>query len=441
MSFKRNISYNLIAQLLSAVLTFVSSIYLTRILGAEGRGEYTIFTNASTFALLFFGFSIHSTLAFFLNSGRMNYNELITSSIGIILLSTFLVGVSLYVLQLFKITHLAFPDKEHIKTYALIFLLFFFANISNSVLISLYGALKLFKQSSVFMVLFILFPCVSYAGLYYLGGSESSSHPIEAVLLIVAANALLSLFSYYIVLWRRVPFQLRFRQLQWKTIQQLLLFTGIAYLANVAQFMTYKMDYWFMDHYYGKITLGVYSLASSLAQMLWIIPNSMGQVLYSEISSEPQTQALPRRYLRLAPAVMYITFFGALAGGILSYYLLPLLFGREFSQSFLPLIVFLPGCILFAHSTALASINAGRGRFKMNYYGSIIGFAMSILLYPFCISSYGMLGGAAASSLIYAVQVVYYTFSFARCEHVTVKELFLIRWNELLNFLPWRKSS
>lgn len=438
MSLKRNISYSLIAQLLSAVLTFFTSIFITRILGAEGRGEYTIFTNASTFAVLLFGFSIHSTLGYFLNTERMKQDELLSSAFAIILLSTLLVSISLAVLNLLGLNKLAFPTHANVLSYSLLFVLNFFANLTNSVMIALFAAYKLFKQSSILVVLFLFFPLVTYAFLYYSNMTFGHYHALDIVLLIMVANTLISMLVYFTTLHSNIKIQLGYSRLKAKGIRQLIVFTGIAYMANVAQFLTYKMDFWLMDSYRGKLELGIYSLASLLAQMLWILPGSLGNVLYSQISSEPAKEPIQLKYIRFAPLIMYFTLVCAIAGGILSSFLLPILFGQEFKASFFPLLAFLCGSILFAHSTAITSMNAGRGRFKMNYIGSVIGFGLSLLLYPITISRFGMMGGAWASSVIYTFQVVYYTISFCKSENVALRDLFIVPTGEINQLIkPW----
>src|SRR6185503_11464783 len=62
-----------------------------------------------------------------------------------------------------------------------------------------------------------------------------------------------------------------------------------AYVANLLQFLNYRFDYWIVGYFTDLRTLGLYSLASSLGQMLWLLPKSAATVFLPVIASGERT--------------------------------------------------------------------------------------------------------------------------------------------------------
>ena len=107
----------------------------------------------------------------------------------------------------------------------------------------------------------------------------------------------------------------------------------MAYVGNVAQFFNYKLDFWVVDEYYGKSNLGIYSLAAQLSQLLWMLPLAISTVLYSYASTGSREDAI-NFTVRLKQIAFYGTLFLGITGLFLSYYLIPILYGKEFNESF-----------------------------------------------------------------------------------------------------------
>ncbi|HWR33730.1 MAG TPA: oligosaccharide flippase family protein, partial [Chitinophagaceae bacterium] len=65
MSVRRNILVNYGSQIINTGLAFVSSIFITRLLEAEGRGEYSLFTNSLQLFVIWLGFSLPVSIIYF----------------------------------------------------------------------------------------------------------------------------------------------------------------------------------------------------------------------------------------------------------------------------------------------------------------------------------------------------------------------------------------
>jgi len=88
-----------------------------------------------------------------------------------------------------------------------------------------------------------------------------------------------------------------------------------------------------VDSYSGKANLGVYSLATQLSQMLWILPQTVASVLYAYASSTTEKEAITHT-IQIKQVVFVLTMLFAIIGLTLSYFLIPVLYGNEFLQAF-----------------------------------------------------------------------------------------------------------
>jgi O-antigen/teichoic acid export membrane protein len=99
--------------------------------------------------------------------------------------------------------------------------------------------------------------------------------------------------------------------------------------ANTMQLLNYRFAYYLIEHFLGLAALGVYSVATQLAEGAWLVPRSLGMVLYSAVSNEPSAER--QRALTLT---VFKASVAAAAGALLVALLLPdavyaLLFGPE----------------------------------------------------------------------------------------------------------------
>lgn len=430
MSIKKSISFIFSAQILNTLIGFVSSIIITRILGAEGRGENAIFTNSTAFAVLFFGFSINSTIPYFINSGKVKAEELLTIIIIFSISSSLLVFGALSLLENFGKLNWVLSNSIQSLQYKLIFTGIYISTLLNGVLSTYLLALKKFKQVSIYTVIFQALPMGIYFLLYFNILPYNHANPFTSI---VNITALISLFSFItiIILFIKVsPVRPSKKILTGGLIKQFLFFSSMAYLGNVATFLNYKLDFWVVDEYYGKSQLGIYSLAAQLSQLLWILPSAVSSVLYSYASKCSEEEAV-RYNLRLKQIAFYATFAIGIIGLLLAYFFIPVLYGREFSPAFNLMMIFMIGTIPFSIPIVNASLFAARGNFKVSFVISVIILLISSTAYFIFIPLCGLTGGALASALAYLLAAVMSEAWFCKKYQESFFNLFIFEHNFL----------
>lgn len=435
----KNVSYTFGAQITNAALGFVISIYLTRLLGPEGRGMNAIFQNSLGFATLFFGLSINSTIVYFVNSGKIPLQKLLSSLFFFCFFSAFAVLGTLLFLKNFGLLSLVLPEDYQSNKYILLFGLLHFNALLSSILITILTAYKKFKIQSLLSLVPIVLSLLIYIGAYYFWKPADSSAAFGLVLVVTILNALVSLLLSAIYFFKEVRVYPTLSLMDASEIKLMLTFSAMAYAGNILQFFTYRSDFWFIDNYWGKSQLGIYSLAVSLAQLLWLLPNTIAGVLYSYASSATQEEAV-RYTVTLTKFTLYASTIAALLEITAFYFGLQFLYGKDFASAF-PLIAILSlGIIPFCIPTIISSYYAGRGNFKISFIVSTVSCLFSVTLYLILIPLYGVFGGAIASATAYLSSSIATVIIFNRLTGVPILDFFFFGKDDRTLLLSLAKS-
>jgi O-antigen/teichoic acid export membrane protein len=177
------------------------------------------------------------------------------------------------------------------------------------------------------------------------------------------------------------------------------------WLADLASFLTYRLDVGMVRYFTGATGLGLYSTATSVAELGRIAPNAIGQAALRELG---RVQAEQRRAVAGRTALTGVAtstaFLGTLAA--VSPWLIPRLYGAAFAPA-APLVGWLaPGIVLLAVASASASWLAVAGRSVLTAQLGWTGCAISAVVSLTLIATAGITGAAIASSVGYAVLAI-----------------------------------
>ena len=121
MSLRSSISLSFILQVLTIVVGFITSIIVTRLLGAEGRGAYILVTTSALLLVQALSFGIESTISYFTASRKVELKKLISTVLLIFLLILFLVALAVWIFSLFPSLHMV--PEDNTRYYLLLFVL------------------------------------------------------------------------------------------------------------------------------------------------------------------------------------------------------------------------------------------------------------------------------------------------------------------------------
>lgn len=175
-----------------------------------------------------------------------------------------------------------------------------------------------------------------------------------------------------------------------------------SYAANILQFLNYRLDLFLLALFWSSAEVGLYALAVTIAQLIWLLSNASGSALFPRVAAGNDDLAVSTaRTERFSRFAMASALAMAVPMAVLAAPLLRIVYGSDYESAALPMLLLLPGIVVFAPVNVLASHLAGIGRPKFNLVVSAASLVVTVILDLLLIPVWGMLGAAAASSASY----------------------------------------
>jgi O-antigen/teichoic acid export membrane protein len=280
-----------------------------------------------------------------------------------------------------------------------------------------------FGSLNLATIAFAVLPVLVYGALFVLRAEGlwrvSTGGLMGVYTALVAANCI----TLLAVIAVRFPSQWDWRLLPFERGRTMAREASRAYVANVLQFLSYRIDYWLVEFFSGLRALGLYSLASSLAQTAWLVPRSASTVFLPVLASGDRRDFGRQALIVRLTLVVFVPL--AILATFGSSALLGVVYGPEFSGAATAFSVLLIGCVPYTASIVLASGLAAHGHQILNLRASLWGFLVTVVCDLILIPRFGMMGAAVASSLSYLVTTVYVARRFANLFSIPLVTLFL----------------
>lgn len=181
-----------------------------------------------------------------------------------------------------------------------------------------------------------------------------------------------------------------------------------AQLGNLLWLVNLRLDFLVLAAIAGPAELGIYAVATKVAELMRLPATAMNYVLYPRFASQTRIEAarglrrlLPRAgglTVALAPAV-------ALAGAVA----IPVLYGHAFRPAVLPMLILLVGLTVEGFAAVCSAYLWGAGRPGANSWGMGVGVAATVALDVALVPRFGATGAAIASSTAYLVTALLLT--------------------------------
>ncbi len=165
-----------------------------------------------------------------------------------------------------------------------------------------------------------------------------------------------------------------------------------------------------VSFFLGTAAVGIYSVSTTLAELVWAIPQALNAVMIPKVAAEgPETAELSARITRLVWPLAVTAAWVFLA---LAVPLVPLVFGPRFAASILPFALLVPGTALMATASAPAAYLAGIGRPQEWTKATVLNVVFNIGLNLILVPRVGIAGAAVASSVSYGIAAIYVLIRF-----------------------------
>src|SRR5215217_4190276 len=211
-------------------------------------------------------------------NGGTDGSRLLYSSILFVFLNSFLLSILLWQSKSIGISTLIFPNGINKQIWIFFFVAQFFLIQLNQIFAAFLNSQKIFIP----IFLFTLFSNVALLLFWLLVHVNVIKTNVPLFDLVwwsnTAINFGITLYSWFLIYSRTNLFKF-FRIISKQDFFVLQKFAFIVYLCNTVQFLNYRMDLYFLNQFWRKADVGVYALALSVSQLIWILPNAISSII------------------------------------------------------------------------------------------------------------------------------------------------------------------
>lgn len=418
MSLSKGILGTFFSRIGTILISFIYSIFLTRLLGVEGNGVFAIYVANISLFIMILTLGLNPALTHYIAKGRINKERILSTLTYLTLIST-----SIFAFIIFGFGELILPYAVIGLEYKTILVFCFFSMFAITFIPSILSAFEKFKTINILRIVLVLNFLVVYL-VMYIYHTQFTEISFKSILIAFSAVQFVQLVLSIILMQKDLNLTITYKALSLDTFKLLFTFAGISYFANTLQFLNYRLDYWIVEKIAGTLSLGTYALAFSLLQKMWILPSSIAFVLLPIISKNASKST--ENLIIVGRITFWFLIFLGLFFLLFLKPIIVLLYGNDFIQTYDLFIILLIGGIPFSLTTIYASYFAGIGAVKINLIGTLIGLVFTVILDFVLIPQYGNYGAAIASTFSYLLSSIYIIYMLKiKTDHILYDLLFI----------------
>lgn len=195
-----------------------------------------------------------------------------------------------------------------------------------------------------------------------------------------------------------------------------------AWPGRIADRLQARADYVLLGILGSSAALGIYSVATALAEMLYFVTGSVSATLFSR--QVGTSGGLHARAVRLmVPLAVLVALLAGLAGTVI----VPLLYGARFREATVLLWILLPGVVGMSLVQIISPYLVQTGRAHAVSVGQALGVVVNIGLNLVLIPRYSAIGAAISSAVSYLLTFVGIAAWTARADRQPVWRILLAR--------------
>jgi len=395
------------SQIVMMLINYLVAVIITRVLGADGYGTYTLALSVVQIAAIFMGFGLGEAivryLPFYWAKGENEKAYGLWKWISkFLFINSLILSATVYFLS-DKIA-VTFFNKPEISLLIKIMSLSYPFSIIGGIAGGYFRAKKNFFYPAVTNNIIVPGVKLLFAVILLLAGW--GVYQWSAVYTISLLCTAAVLFFFYK------------KKVEWKTkvtarpeLKELFNFSLPLWFSNLLPLILAQLGILFLGAYRTTEEVGVYKVYVFFASIVAVGMGSLAGIFYpvfSEVTAGNDKTEMSLLYQRVAKWYHLITFTGGILIISIGFWLVPLIFGKDYKISSPLLIYLIVGSHIFNGLTgpdgmALKSM----GWTKHILYSSIISFASNFGLSLLLVPEYGMNGAAFAGLISIALSHFY----------------------------------
>jgi O-antigen/teichoic acid export membrane protein len=409
------------------LLGIITTILVARVLGPSGKGLFTLaLTVASTLVIVTHA-SIATANAHFTGKFPHDRAALVGNSIFLAIVwgGILTLGCALFLGDLRVSYYPTIDDRLWGMILVALIPLLMLEYMSGLVLG--FNAIRRLSMTLLCKELFLLF---GIAVLIWISAATPYSAVAVWTLAICAAAAMMLIHA--LVELGEAP------RIDYTVFKRMLSFSLQSHSANLFSTLKLRFDPILLALFLTPADVGYYSIATAVVAGLWYLPAAVGQVVLPYVSGKGDTASK-----QLTPLVTRISFtiviLIAILLAIFGRWIIVLLPGEAFLPAYIPLVMLLPGAVVYSLAKVLANDLLGRGMPQYGVIISISAFVANVVAAWFLIPQFGMAGAAAATSVTHAFTGLMFLHFFLQESGLQAREVLIPKREDLKIILRRRR--
>ena len=411
-------------QIFTALIGLLLVVLVARFYGPEGNGVFAVALLLPSTLIQILNLGLPSSNVFFLGKNLNLIKEIFILNFWItLILCIFGIFVGAVLITFFH--DVLFPGIDYNLLW--IALLCFPLGLIQTIVNSLFHALEKFR---LYNILLILPPVTLVASLLCLISVEETE-----IKYLVGSQLFSSIITTIVsVYWiRKIDLSDKL-DLQLQDLSRQLIKFGIkSHLSNLVSFINYKIDIFLTNFFLGPIAVGIYVIAVSLSERLWIFSHSASAVIFPRLTRMSNNESERKS---LTPMISRWVLFITLIFACISFYIIDFLvqffFGSEYLEASLVYFLLLPGVLFLSCSRVLSNDIASRGKPEFNLFISFTVLAIGIIGNLILIPIFQLEGAACATSISYFFHLLFTIKVYNKLSNNTFLDSLLIKYTDII---------
>lgn len=378
-------------------LMLISSIVVTRFLGAENKGIFVYLVMVSNVILPISFIGLGNGIMYFISNKTFKVKETIFSSSVVGLFTGIFVSGIVFLLWYFNCFgeagnaakfHILLPFLICIPIDGILYVTRFILMGDSQFRLNNNITLSMAVISSIVLLLFVfLLPDKLLAAAIGL-------NVVKIIYLIVVIFFITKIYNPIL-------------KINYIFLKRTYTYGAKSWLGNISARANDQLDQLIIGMFISPTQLGIYSVAYAMVNLLLIPSNALSPVLFNKISQAKSIEKSSIMASQVHRSLFIVIFFLAVGLGIVAYWLIPFMYGEEFSAAYYPFLILLPGILIYSVSRRVLQKLLSANGFPLKtslvqFIAAIVGVIFYIILIP----RYGIIGGAIGSTLAYISSMI-----------------------------------
>lgn len=401
MSIEKHSLTTLTTQFIMLFFTAITTVIIARTLGRAGKGAATLVVLIPTTLVNLGNFGVGMANVYYVGK-KEQLEKIVSNSVSFVLLiGGALVLLMFALLPFLRNTVFKSLSNVTIVTAILITPVFLLHMYWSTIVVGL-------KKIYFFNLTSILRSAINFAivlvSLFIL--KLSYFGVLIAFIVSVASVDLM----FYIFFKKKMGLKRVISKPDFALARKTLVYGVKGFFSNIFNIMNLRIDVFIASYFLTLAAVGLYSIATNVAEILWYLANSVSIVLFPTVAS-----AEPDEAKRITPIVcrnvIFLTFSAAAILFFTAKYII-LIAVPKFMPSVRVIQILLPAIVMFTIPKVLGADILGRGRPEISAISNFMAVAINIVLNIFLIPIYGISGAALSSVFSYGAAALFITVSY-----------------------------